>query len=659
MISSFSSSELRDLLHALIVPRAIEEQMLRLIRHNRISKWFSGYGQEAIAVGCTWALRKTDVILPLHRNLGVWTARQVPLRPLFCQMMGKAGGYTLGRDRTFHFGLPEKRIVGMISHLGAMLPVACGIAQAAQLKDSQDIAVVFCGDGATREGDFHEACSLAGVWNLPVLFIVENNGYGLSTPTQEALPVTNLADAAAGYGFSGSTVDGNDVLSVVLAVQRAAVHAREGKGPSLLEMKTFRIRGHEEASGVKYVPKELIQEWTKKDPINQYTDQLIENSVVSSAEVEQIWGEVASVVEEASEYALAQPMVESTPEKEKGAVYSAGEAAFRQPGGGQSELRFVDAVREAMRQAMQEDRRVLLMGQDVAEYGGVFKASEGLLEQFGHTRVRNTPIMESGVLGAAMGLALEGFRPIVEMQYADFISCGFNQIVNNLATTNYRWNTPVNVTVRAPFGGHIGAGPFHSQCKEAWFCHVPGLKVVSPSTPYDAKGLLLASIADPNPVLYFEHKHLYRSVRGSVPDAPFEIPLGKASCPYSGTDVTIVTYGLCVKWALEEARWQRQHSGASIEVIDLRTLVPWDQKMVLTSLKKTGRLLVFHEATMTAGFGAEIVARIGEDGFEYLDAPPIRVAGLDTPVPFSLNIETEIFSAQARLREAIEHLLAY
>ena len=633
--------------------------MLRLIRHNRISKWFSGYGQEAIAVGCTWAVQETDVILPLHRNLGVWTTRQVPLQPLFCQMMGKAGGYTLGRDRTFHFGLPEKRIVGMISHLGAMLPVACGIAQAAQLKESQDIAVVFCGDGATREGDFHEACSLAGIWNLPVLFIVENNGYGLSTPTEEALPITNLAVAAAGYGFPGITVDGNDVLSVVSEVQRAATRARAGKGPSLLEMKTFRVRGHEEASGVKYVPKKLIQEWVQKDPIHRYTNVLVENNVVSSEEVKQIWEEISSMVEVASEYALAQPLVESTPEKEKDAVFSANTATLRKAGAEQSELRFVDAIREAMKQAMQEDHRVLLMGQDVAEYGGVFKASEGLLEQFGHTHVRNTPIIESGILGAAMGLALEGFRPIVEMQYADFISCGFNQIVNNLATTNYRWNAPVNVTIRAPFGGHIGAGPFHSQCKEAWFCHVPGLKVVAPSNPHDAKGLLLASIADPNPVLYFEHKHLYRSVRGPVPDAPFEIPLGEATCLRPGADATIVTYGLCVKWALEEAKRQQQYSGASIEVIDLRTLVPWDQEMVLRSMKKTGRLLVLHEATMTAGFGAEIAARIGEEGFEYLDAPLMRVAGLDTPVPFSLNIETAIFSAQARLQEAVERLLAY
>ncbi len=657
-IKDFSKKELRELLHALLVPRVIEEQMLRLIRHNRIAKWFSGYGQEAIAAGTAWALQETDMILPLHRNLGVWTARGVPLQPLFCQLMGKAGGYTRGRDRTFHFGLPEKRITGMISHLGAMLPVACGIAQAAQLRGSQEIAAVFCGEGATREGDFHEACSLAGVWKLPVLFVVENNGYGLSTPAEEALPITSLADAASGYGFPGVMVDGNDILDVVTAVRSAAERARQGKGPSLLEMKTFRRRGHEEASGVKYVPKELINKWAKKDPVDRYTARLIKRKIISAEEADRMRSEISREVEAASEYALAQPLVQSTPARERAAVFAAGKAALREPGGKQSDLRFIDAISAAMMQAMEEDEKVLLMGQDVAEYGGVFKASAGLLERFGKERVRNTPIMESGVLGAALGLALEGFRPIVEMQYADFISCGFNQIVNNLATTTYRWGAPVNVTIRAPFGGHIGAGPFHSQCREAWFCHVPGLKVVVPSVPHDAKGLLLASMADPNPVLLLEHKYLYRNVRGPVPDAPYDVPLGKAACVHAGEDATIVTYGLCTHWALEEAR-TRQRKDVSIEVIDVRTLVPLDQETILTSVKKTGRLLVLHEASMTGGFGAEIAARVGEEAFEYLDAPPVRVAGLDTPIPFSLNLETEIFSAQARFKEALVHLLAY
>ncbi len=632
--------------------------MLRLIRHNRISKWFSGYGQEAIAVGVTWAVNHHDVILPLHRNLGVWTTRDVPLRPLFCQMMGKAGGFTKGRDRTFHFGLPEKRIVGMISHLGAMLPVGCGIAQAAQLKGTQDIAVVFCGDGATREGDFHEACSLAGIWNLPILFIVENNGYGLSTPTHEALPIENIADAASGYGFSGVTVDGNDLLSVVTNVRKAADKAREGNGPTLLEMKTFRRRGHEEASGVKYVPKQSLYDWAAKDPIDQYINLLVTNKIASNGVIQTMREEISHTIEVTSEYALAQPLVESSEIDELDDVVYPNSGAPRAPSGPDTKIRFIDAITDGMAQSMEEDDRVVFMGQDVAEYGGVFKASDGLLEKFGHSRVRNTPIIESGILGTAMGLALEGFRPIVEMQYADFISCGFNQIVNNIAKTYYRWNQPINVTIRAPFGGHIGAGPFHSQSMEAWFCHVPGLKVVIPSTPHDAKGLLMASIADPNPILFFEHKYLYRNIKGSVCDAPFDVPLGVASCVHQGEDVTIVTYGLCTHWALEQAKRQLQN-GVSIEVIDLRTLIPWDKNLILDSVKKTGRLLVLHEATMTSGFGAEIAARIAEDGFEFLDAPPTRVAAIDTPIPFSLNLETKIFSAQVRLEETLERLLAY
>jgi len=657
-IQDFSHKELRQLLHALLVPRLIEEQMLRLIRHNRISKWFSGFGQEATAVGTTWGLNDHDVILPLHRNLGVWTTRGVDLQPLFCQMMGRAGGFTKGRDRTFHFGLPEKRIVGMISHLGAMLPVACGIAQAAQQKGTQDIAVVFCGDGATREGDFHEACSLAGIWKLPIIFIVENNGYGLSTPTQEALPIENIADAAAGYGFSGITIDGNDLLSVVTNVRQVAANTREGLGPTLLEMKTFRRRGHEEASGVKYVPAELIDKWAKKDPVDQFISLLVSSKVISAKGVQTMRAKISETIESISENALAQPLVNSTALKEQADIFCSTSNLPKEPSGHRTQIRFIDAITNAMTQSMQEDEHVLLMGQDVAEYGGVFKASVGLLEKFGHSRVRNTPIIESGIIGAAMGLALEGFRPIVEMQYADFISCGFNQIVNNLATTYYRWNEPVNVTIRAPFGGHIGAGPFHSQSMEAWFCHVPGLKVVIPSTPHDAKGLLMASIADPNPVLFFEHKYLYRNIKGHVCDASYHVPLGVGSCLHQGEDATIVTYGLCTHWALEHAKSQLRN-GLSIEVIDLRTLIPWDKDLILNSVKKTGRLLVLHEATMTGGFGAEITARISEEGFEFLDAPPIRVAALDTPVPFSLNLETQIFSAQARLEKALDRLLAY
>ena len=650
-------SDALDLYRALRLPRAVEDKMLRLIRQNRISKWFSGYGQEAIAVGCAWALRETDWLLPMHRNVGVWTTRGVELRPLFCQLMGKDGGFTNGRDRTFHVGLPDKRIVGMISHLAAMLPVADGLGLAARLDGRDDVACAFVGEGATREGDFHEALSLAAVWSLPVIFVVENNGYGLSTPTREAVPVEDIADAAAGYGMSGVVVDGNDVESVVAAVEIAAARARNGKGPTLLEMKTFRMRGHEEASGTAYVPEALFEAWVDRDPIVLHRQRLVHDGVDEAA-LDAIDAEVVALVEEVAEWAIVQPEVESTPEAERADVFAAPTASPAPPSGPASERRFIDALSDGLRDALDADERVLVLGQDVAEYGGVFKLTAGFAERFGTERVRNTPIIESGAVGCAMGLALEGFKPVLEIQYADFITCGFNQIVNNLATTHYRWGAPLNVTIRAPFGGGIGAGPFHSQSPEAWFTHVPGLKVVVPGSPADAKGLLRAAIEDPNPVLVFEHKKLYRSLKGLVPDAPYTTPIGEASTVREGGHLTVVTWGVGVVWALEVAEsWSTR--GVEIEVVDLRTLVPWDRAAVRASLAKTSRLLVLHEATRTAGFGAEVVAQITEEAFDLLDAPPVRVAADDLQVPFSKGLETEIYSARSRLDAAVERVLAY
>lgn len=657
MVAATAGLDLKALYRALLLPRLIEEKMLRLIRQGRLAKWFSGWGQEAIAVGCAFALEPRDYILPTHRNLGVWTTRGVELKPLLCQLMGKAGGFTHGRDRTFHFGLPEKRIIGMISHMAAMLPVACGLGLAARLKGEDFAVAAFAGEGATREGDFHEALNLASVWKLPVIFLVENNGYALSTPASQAIPIEDIADAAAGYGMPGEVVDGNDVVAVVDAVRRAAARARRGEGPTLVEAKTFRMRGHEEASGTRYVPAELFEFWKARDPVDRFTRRLLEEGVWTEAEIEALRQELAAAIEDAAEWALAQPLPESTAEQERAAVYASSPPAAP-PAGPQSERRFVDAISDALRQAMRQDRRVLLLGQDIAEYGGVFKVTEGFLEEFGPERVRNTPIIESGAIGAALGLALEGFKPVVEMQYADFITCGFNQVVNNLATTHYRWGAPVNVTIRAPFGGHVGAGPFHSQSMEAWFCHVPGLKVVVPATPQDAKGLLLAAIEEPNPVLFFEHKYLYRALKGPVTDAPFQLPLGRARVARHGTDATIVTWGIGVLWALEEAEHQGRQ-GRSIEVIDLRTLVPWDREAVLASVKRTSRVLVLHEAPRTAGFGAEIAASVAEECFAFLDAPPVRVAGEDIPVPFATSLERKIYSAQARLRPALERLLAF
>jgi len=652
-----TKKETEAVYRALLLPRVIEEKKLRLIRQGRLSKWFSGFGQEAIAVGVTWALEDDDYVLPMHRNLGVWTTRGVDLERLFCQLMGREGGFTKGRDRTFHFGLPEKNIVGMISHLAAMLPVASGLALAAKLRGQQRVAAAFVGEGATREGDFHEALNLASVWKLPVLFVVENNGYGLSTPTSDVIAVDDIAEAGSGYGMASVVVDGNNVLAVMEAVRNARKRALKGDGPTLLEMKTFRMRGHEEASGTKYVPKELQEKWATLDPIERFLPIAVEK--LGAKRCQSIREELISQIDELAEWALTQPEVTSSAEKEHADLFAVSAAVETNGAAAQSsEKRFIDAISDGLRSWMRDEPESVVMGQDIAEYGGVFKVTEGFLEEFGADRVRNTPIIESAAVGAAMGLALAGMKAILEIQYADFISCGFNQIVNNLATTFYRWGAPVGVTIRAPFGGGIGAGPFHSQSMEAWFCHVPGLKVVIPSTPADAKGLLLSSLDDPNPVLFFEHKKLYRSIRGSVPDAPVRVPIGKARCAREGTDITIVSWGVGVHWAVEAAEeWSTR--GVEIEVIDLRTLVPWDREAVLASVRKTSRLIILHEASRTGGFGGEIAAEVTEMAFEHLDAPPMRIGGADLPIAFSKAIEEQVYSARARLDTAIAEGVAY
>ncbi len=651
-------TQLIELYEFLRLPRMIEDRMLILLRQGKISKWFSGYGQEAISVGATFALNKDDIMLTMHRNLGVFTTRGVPLDRLFRQLMGKDGGFTRGRDRSFHFGLPEYHIIGMISHLAAMLPVADGIALAFKLRREPRVALAFIGEGATSEGDFHEALNLAAVWKLPVIFLIENNGYALSTPVHEQFACERLADRAIGYGMEGLQIDGNNVLTVFNTVRYAAEKARAGGGPTLIEAMTFRMRGHEEASGIKYVPKHLFEQWGKKDPIIQYENYLKEWELLKENQKKTIEARLKKKIEQAVQDALAAPLPKSTVEKELADVYAPSPVKTTKPGGPTVIRRKLDAIREALLQKMEKDPSVILLGQDIAEYGGVFKVTEGFVEKFGKERVRNTPIIESGAIGAALGLALQGFKPVVEMQFADFISCGFNQLVNNLAKTRYRWNAPVNVTIRMPTGGGVGAGPFHSQNIEAWFLHVPGLKIVAPYSPYDAKGLLLAAIDDPNPVLYFEHKALYRSLRGEVPEAPYTIEIGKAEIKRSGQDLTIVTYSLGVQWALEMAE-KFQSEGFEIEVVDLRSILPWDKETVLESVKKTNRVLVLHEATLTGGVGAEIAATIAQEAFEFLDAPVLRAASLDTPVPFSKDLEQKIFWPKERLPGMIRKLLEF
>jgi 2-oxoisovalerate dehydrogenase E1 component len=655
------AERLRALYHALLVPRLIEEKALLLLRQGRLSKWFSGMGQEAIAVGVAAGLEADDWILPMHRNLGVFTTRGVDLARLFRQLFGRAGGFTHGRDRTFHFGLLESHIVGMISHLGAMLPVADGLALAAQLKGTRQVAAAFTGDGATSEGDFHEAVNLAAVWKLPVLFVIENNCYGLSTPASEQYACRDLADRGAGYGIPGHVVDGNDLPAVLAAVTTAAERARRGEGPTLLEFKTFRMRGHEEASGTAYVPKHLFEEWAAKDPVVRFEALLHERGVLREGDIDRLRAALKVMIDSLVDEALTAPLPDSTAEREIADVYAPPPAppspALVEPAVTSTEMRYVDAIRDGLREAMKLHPRLVLMGQDIAEYGGVFKVTEGFVEEFGKKRVRNTPIIESGAVGAALGLALDGFPAVVEMQFGDFITCAFNQIVNNLAKTHYRWGAAVPVVIRAPIGGGVGAGPFHSQNVESWFTSVAGLKVVAPATAADAKGLLIASVEDGNPVLYLEHKFLYRSSKEMVPAGPYRVPLGVARLARPGRDATVVTYGVGVLWALEAAA-RLAGKGREIEVIDLRTLMPWDRETVLSSVRKTGRALVLHEAPVTGGFGGELAAVIAREAFESLDAPVARLGALDIPVPFSKALE-EIFSPRGRIDQALEELLKY
>ncbi|MCX7652400.1 MAG: dehydrogenase E1 component subunit alpha/beta [Bacteroidia bacterium] len=649
-----SDEKLLRLYREMLYARLIEEKMLSLLRQGKVSKWFSGIGQEGIAVGATLALREVDYIFPLHRNLGVFTSRGMPLHKLFAQWQGKASGFTKGRERSFHFGAPEYRVIGMISHLAAMLPVADGVALASNLEGEDYIALAFIGDGGTSEGDFHEALNVASVWKLPVLFLIENNGYGLSTPVSEQYACASLADRALGYGMEGYTVQGNDVLAVYHIVSDLAEKARKDRKPRLIEAITFRMRGHEEASGTKYVPSYLFKQWEEKDPILNYERYLLAEGLLSEREIQSLRRELKKKIEDEIRPVLS----ESEPEPQPAEIYAPFSEELIPPPAqeGTRQLRFVDAISEGLRQAMEHEPKLILMGQDIAEYGGVFKVTEGFVKQFGKERVRNTPLCESAILGMSLGLALRGFSSMVEMQFADFVSYGFTQIINNLAKNYYRWGVAPKVVVRLPTGAGVGAGPFHSQSLEGVFLHIPGLKIVYPATPYDAKGLLTTALKDPNPVLYFEHKALYRSLQGIVPEPYYNLPLGQARIARAGKHLSIITYGMGVVEALKLA--DTLAPDIQVEVVDLRTLLPWDQETVSGSIRKTHRAIVLYEGTYTGGVGAEIAAWIGEYLFEQLDAPVMRVASRDMPVPFSLSLEAD-FLPWGRLAEAVKQLLTY
>ena len=688
----FDRDTLIHLYEQLVRPRLIEEKMLNLLRQGRISKWFSGIGQEAISVGAACALLPDELIFTMHRNLGVFTAREMPLDRLFCQWQGKRHGYTKARDRSFHFGSMEHGIVGMISHLGPQLSLAAGVALAGKLSMENlelsaesthspfsilnspllKVSLAFTGDGATSQGEFHEALNVAAVWKLPVIFLIENNQYGLSTTAEEQYACESLVDRAKGYGMRGLSIDGNNILEVYATIRQLASEMREHPAPVLLECMTFRMRGHEEASGTKYVPKALMDEWALRDPIDNYERWLLAEGLLTEAHARDFKESYKKEIQAAVDAMFAAPEPVPDTAEELRDVYAAssppqppraGGSGLRavdpklaenegSMGGGNT--RFIDALSDGMREAMRRHPNLVLMGQDIADYGGVFKITQGFVEEFGKARVRNTPLCESAIVGIGLGLSLGGYKSMVEMQFADFVTCGFNQIVNNLAKLHWRWGQAADVVIRMPTGGGSGAGPFHSQSNEAWFTHTPGLKVVYPSTPADAKGLLLASFEDPNPVMFFEHKGLYRSESGPVPEGFYTIEIGKARPVRTGSEVSILTYGLGVRWAMQAA----DEMGLDADILDLRSLVPLDYEAITASVKRCNRVLILHEDTLFGGIGGEIAAWISEHLFEHLDAPVFRAASLDTPVPFAIPLEQNFFPLQ-RLREQLEKLLKY
>lgn len=644
-----------SLYKAMLKPRLIEEKMLILLRQGKISKWFSGIGQEAISVGVTAVLDKEEYILPMHRNLGVFTSRDIPLYRLFSQWQGKANGFTKGRDRSFHFGTQEFKIVGMISHLGPQFGVADGIALGNKLKKNNQVCAVFTGEGGTSEGDIHEALNVASVWQLPVLFCVENNGYGLSTPTREQYFCEHIADRGKGYGMESHIIEGNNIIEVYTKLKTIVESMRKEPRPVLLEFKTFRMRGHEEASGTKYVPQDLMDQWAAKDPLENYAEYLRNANILTEEDEVSFKSEIVHEINENLDIAFDEAEIKAVESNELNDVYKEFVYQEVKENNETEELRLIDAISQGLKQSMERHDNLVLMGQDIAEYGGVFKITEGFVEAFGKERVRNTPICESAIVSAAMGLSITGFKAMVEMQFADFVTSGFNPIINYLAKSHYRWNEKADVVIRMPCGAGVSAGPFHSQTNEAWFTHTPGLKVVYPAFPYDAKGLLATSIEDPNPVLFFEHKALYRSVRQQVPTNYYTLPLGKAALLQEGEDVTVITYGAGVHWALDTLT---HLPDVKADVLDLRTLLPLDTDAIFASVKKTGKVIILQEDSLFGGIASDISALISENCFQYLDAPIKRVASLETPIPFASQLEAQ-YLPKGKFKQQLLDLLHY
>ena len=653
--TKISKKKLIDLYESMLIPRLIEEKMIVLLKQGKISKWFSGIGQEAISVGVTKAIRDDEYVLPMHRNLGVFTSRGIPLYNLFCQWQGKIDGFTKGRDRSFHFGAKENHIIGMISHLGPQMGMACGISLGHLLKKEKKLCVVMTGDGGTSEGDFHEALNVASVWKLPVIFCIENNGYGISTPAKEQYAIENLVERGIGYGIESFMIEGNNVLEVYKNVSNIAKDIRSDPRPIIIEFKTFRMRGHEESSGQEYVSQQELDTWSKKDPVIQFENYLLEEKLIKNDKCKEFSSKYSKLIDNEWVKSELKEEIIFNESNELSDVFKTLDLQINKDSNKSSNIRFVDAISQAIHLCMEEDRDLIIMGQDIAEYGGVFKITKGMSSTFGKERVRNTPLCESVVLSASMGLSILDIPSIVEMQFSDFVSSGFTAIVNLISKSYYRWGQNASIVIRMPCGGGVGAGPFHSQTNESWFTTVPGLKVVYPSFPKEAKGLLINSIKDPNPVLFFEHKKLYRTITEDVPSDSYVTPFGKAIIRAEGNDMCIITYGLGVHWALEEVK---KFPEAAIAVLDINTLVPLDYDSIFDLVKKTGKVLLLQEDSRFGGFMGEIAAEISEKCFEYLDAPIFRLASLNTPIPFTANLEEGYFPKR-KLNNKIKTLLEY
>ncbi|MGQ9732288.1 MAG: alpha-ketoacid dehydrogenase subunit alpha/beta [Candidatus Zipacnadales bacterium] len=653
--------ELRELYRQMVTIREFETELLRASRRGDLADaTHLCIGQEAIAVGAIAALRPEDFITSTHRGHGHCIAKGADVRRMMAELYGRASGYCRGRGGSMHIADFSLGICGANGIVGAGLPIANGIALAAKLKGTGQVCLSFFGEGAANQGAFHEALNLASIWRLPVVFICENNQYAVSMAANESMNIEHVADRAAAYGIPGRVVDGNDVLAVREATAAAVKRARRGEGPTLLECKTYRLTGHYAMDPDRYRPPDERKWWEKNnDPLQRARQLLLDSGLATAEELKAQQRSIRAAIRAAHRSARDEepypPVAETcadlyTPQPP---LPDSGP-----PPEGSPQRTFVEALGEAIAFEMERDERVLLIGEDVGKRGGAFQVSAGLLDRFGADRVRDTPISESAIVGCGVGAAMQGLRPLCEIMFSDFSTIAMDQIANQAAKMRYMFGGQVSVplVIRMTSGcAGRARGAQHSQSLEAWFMHTPGLKVVYPSTPAEAKGLLIAAIRDEDPVIFLEHKGLLQEV-GPVPEGEYIIPLGQAAVKREGSDITFVTYARGVHIALEAAR-RLEKNAIQAEVIDLRTLVPLDKDTLLASVRKTGRVVVVTEDCQTAGAAAEIMAVIIEHAFNMLKEAPVRICGLDVPLPYSTPLEACALPNATTVVEAARQLL--